>query len=335
MRHASSYLLSMKHITILVPERAVPAAIVDSRYMFTAVNGFLEEEGKGPLFNVQLIGSSPEVTLQDGLITIHPDGLLKDITQTDLIIVPAISGDLKEGIELNREFFPWIVEQHSKGAEVASLCVGSFLLASTGLLDDRVCSTHWISANEFRAMFPAVQLVDSKVITEQGGLYSSGGASSYWNLLLYLVEKYVDRKMAITASKYFLLDMARNSQSPFAMFMGQKDHEDAEVLWAQNYIETHHQERILVEELASNIGMSRRTFERRFKRATSNTVTEYIQRVRVEAAKKQLESGFKTVSEVMYGVGYNDPRAFREVFRKVAGISPLEYKDRYKQMFYA
>lgn len=320
----------MKHISILVLETAVPAAIVDPRYMFTAVNQFYKETGHRPFFDVHLVGLSQHVELLDGLMTVHSDEIIKDVKKTDLIIIPAISGNVEFALEQNKEFIPWIVEQYKNGAEVASLCIGAFILGKTGLLNGKKCSTHWLFANDFRDMFPEVELTDDKVVTEQEGIYSSGGASSYWNLLLYLVEKYTSREMSIVASKFFLLDIGRKSQSPFAMFRGQKEHEDTEVLRAQEYIEEHYADKINVEDLADHFGISRRTFERRFKKATSNSVLEYMQRVRVEAAKKMLEPGRKTVSEVMYETGYNDPKAFRDVFRKMAGMSPLEYQEKYR-----
>jgi len=320
----------MKHISILVPETAVPAAIVDPRYMFTAVNQFFREAGHQPFFDVQLVGLTKEVQLLDGLITMHPNSTIGEVKKTDLIIIPAISGDVKTAIELNKHFIPWIVHQYKNGAEVASLCVGAFILGATGLLKGKKCSTHWLFANDFKDMFPEVELADDKVVTEHEGIYSSGGASSYWNLLLYLVEKYTSREMSIVASKFFLLDIARKSQSPFVMFRGQKEHHDLEVIKAQEYIEAHYDDKIQVEELATHFGIGRRTFERRFKKATSNTIVEYVQRVRVEAAKKMLEAGRKTVNEVMYDVGYNDPKAFREVFRKVAGLSPVAYQNRFR-----
>lgn len=180
-------------------------------------------------------------------------------------------------------------------------------------------------------MFPDVKLVDDKIVTDQNGLYSSGGATSYWNLLLYLVEKYTDRETAVLASKFFLLDIGRQNQSSFIIFSGQKDHEDEEVKKAQEYIELNFHDKITVDELCDMFGVGRRTFERRFKKATNNTIVEYIQRVKIEAAKKQLESGRKTVNEIMYEVGYTDTKAFRDVFKKIAGISPVDYRNKYNK----
>ncbi|MCD6065763.1 MAG: transcriptional regulator, AraC family [Bacteroidetes bacterium] len=321
----------MKNVVILVPETAIPAAIVDPQYMFNAINDFLQIKQLQPAFKVSLAGLSRDVKLSEGTVTIHTDHLLKDVKKADLILIPAISGNIQTALKKNKDLIPWIVEQYKNGAEVASLCIGAFLLASTGLMNGKSCSTHWLFTNEFRNMFPEVKLVDDKVITDQNGLYSSGGASSYWSLLLYLVEKYTNRDMAIMASKFFLLDIDKNSQSPFIMFKGQKDHEDAEIVEVQEYIEKNYKRRITVEELSDRFGIARRTFERRFKKATSNTLIEYIQRVKIESAKKQLESGRKTVNEVMYDVGYTDTKAFRDVFKKLTGLSPIDYRNKYNK----
>jgi transcriptional regulator GlxA family with amidase domain len=321
----------MKHVSILIINEAVLASIVDPRVIFTGVNDFLMAEGKPPAFNVQLVGLDKEVKLHGGLFSVHTDVLLKDLKKTDLIIIPAIGGDFKTTLKRNEDFLPWIIDQHYKGAEAASLCVGAFLLASTGLLNGKECSSHWRTANEFREMFPEVTLVDDRIVTEQKGLYSSGGATSYWNLLLYLIEKYAGRDMSIMAAKMFALEIDRKSQSPFIMFNGQKTHEDEPIKKAQEFIEANITEKISVEDLAMKYAIGKRHFERRFKKATNNSPLEYIQRVKMEAAKKHLESSRKNVNEVMYDVGYSDTKAFRTVFKKITGLSPVEYRNKYNK----
>jgi transcriptional regulator GlxA family with amidase domain len=319
----------MKTISILVPESAVLEAVADPRYLFTAVNQFLQASGKAPFFEVQLVGMTREVKYSNGLFSVHTDKLLNEVKTTDLVIIPALFGTMKSAIQKNDALIPWIVQQYAKGAEVASLCVGAFLLASTGLLAGKRCSTHWAFASEFREMFPTVTLVDGSIITEEHKLYSSGGANSYWNLLLYLVEKYTDRDMAILASKYFAIDIDRDSQSAFMLFKGQKDHADAEILKAQEFIEGNYCEKIAVDQLADLVAVGRRSFERRFRKATHHSVVDYIQRVKVEAAKRSFESSRKNISEVMFDVGYTDTKAFRELFKKVTGLSPVEYRNKY------
>jgi transcriptional regulator GlxA family with amidase domain len=319
----------VKQIAILVLHDAVSAAIADPVIMFNGVNDFLKEAGRPPAFKVQLVGLTKAVKLHNGVFTVHTDVLLKDMKKADLVIIPAMGGDLGAAIKKNRDFIPWIVKQSKKGADVASLCVGAFLLASTGLLNGKECSSHWLTANLFREMFPEVTLVDGRVVTDQNGIYSSGGATSYWNLLLHLVEKYAGREMAIMASKIYALEIDRKSQSPFIMFNGQKKHVDESIKEAQNYIESKVSERISVGELAFKFAIGRRHFERRFKKATNNTPVEYIQRVKIEAAKKHFETSRKNVNEVMYDVGYSDTKAFRTMFKKITGLSPLDYKNKY------
>ena len=323
----------MKHVSILVPETAVIEAVADPRYIFSAVNMFLQEAGKEALFNVQLVGLRKEVKLEGSIFSVHTDMLPEEVSQTDLIVIPALSGDMTAAIEQNKAFIPWIIHQYNKGAEVASLCMGAFLFAATGLLDGKRCSTHWSRSNEFRKMFPLTELVDSCIITEEQGLYTSGGANSYWNLLVYLVEKYTDRATAILAARYFAIEIDRDSQAAFMLFNGQRAHEDEEIKKAQDFIEEHYNDKLSVDQLAGRFAIGRRSFERRFKKATSNTVAEYIQRVKMEAAKRSFETSRKNISEVMLDVGYTDTKAFRTIFRKITGLTPVEYRNKYnKQM---
>lgn len=278
---------------------------------------------------VQLVGLSKQSTLRNGLFTIKPDVLIREVEKTDLIIIPALFGEHAQIMALNQKFIPWIIQQRENGAEIASFCVGAFFLAATGLLSGKQCATHWRMANEFRTTFPDVLLVDDKIMTEEDGLYTSGGAYSYLNLLLYLVEKYAGRDTAILIAKAFMIDIDKNSQSPFIIFQGQKTHNDEPIKKAQEFIETNFQERITVDQLADMLAIGRRNLERRFKKATSNTVSEYIQRVKIEAAKKSFETDRKNISEVMYDVGYSDIKAFRTIFKKITGLSPIDYRNKY------
>ncbi|RYY66942.1 MAG: helix-turn-helix domain-containing protein, partial [Chitinophagaceae bacterium] len=214
---------------------------------------------------------------------------------------------------------------------LASFCLGSFLLAQTGLLDGRPCTTHWSAAGAFRARFPEALLLPDKILTDEGGICTSGGALTFTNLLLYLIGKYAGRAIAIQTAKVFMIDMDRDTQSPFIIFRGQKVHEDEEIRQAQDFIEKNYTERLSVDDLASHFAIGRRNLERRFKKATSNTIVEYIQRVRIEAAKQHLESTRDTVNEVMYKVGYTDPKAFRAIFKKVTGLAPQQYRGKYSR----
>lgn len=322
----------MKHVSILIPEGHTSLVnIAGTHQILNQINGIATQMGKQPVFEVELVGITKETRQDTGLYTIYPDCTIKEVKKTDLIIIPAIHSELPDGIDRNKAFIPWMVHHYKNGTELASLCVGAYLLAATGLLDGKKCATHWAHASNFRKMYPEVDLVDDRIMTDEDGIYTSGGAYSYLNLLLYLIEKNAGRDAAIMASKMFMIDIDRESQSPFIIFEGQKDHGDELVMEAQQIIEKSYQDKLTVDELAGEVALSRRSFERRFKKATSNTVVEYIQRVKVEAAKKQLETTRKNVNEVMYDVGYSDPKSFRNIFRRVTGLSPLEYRSKYNR----
>jgi transcriptional regulator GlxA family with amidase domain len=321
----------MKHISILLPAgEAVVGSIEGPHKVFAQANEILKSLGKPPLFKIEFVGLKPQATYNN-LYTVHAHKTIYDAFKTDLIVIPAPHGDLGKEVERNREFIPWIVKKYKKGTEVASLCMGAFLLAATGLLNGKKCATHWIVANQFREMYPDVNLVPEKIITDEKGIYSSGGAYSYLNLVLYLVEKYGGRKLAVLCAKVFAIEIDRSCQSYFTIFNGQKEHNDDAVKKTQEYIEKNFHDKITVEQLASMALLGRRNFERRFKKATSNTVMEYIQRVKIEAAKMSLESSKENVNEIMYSVGYSDTKAFRTTFKKITGISPIEYRNKYNK----
>ena len=321
----------MKHLTILVPggEGNNISSIAGTYKIFTRANAYRREKEGRELFKVELAGISDKVQYYDGLFSVKPHKHISAIAKTNLIIIPSLNHHYEQAVKANRLLTDWIERQYRQGAEVASICTGAFLLAASGVLNGKSCSTNWAVAEEFRAMFPEVELKIDKLITDENGIYTSGGAYSFLNLVIYLIEKYYGRQTAIYCSKVFQIEMDRESQAPFAMFTPQKSHKDEVVKKAQAYIETKLHEKISIEYLSSKFAVGRRNFDRRFIKATGNTPIEYAQRVKIEAAKKAFETTRKNVNEVMYEVGYSDVKAFREVFRKITGLSPLEYRSRY------
>jgi transcriptional regulator GlxA family with amidase domain len=322
----------MKHISVFVPNNAVIEAITPAYRLFKTANQFLEASGKKPYFIVEYVGLKKYVEANDGEYIIKTDKLLSEVNNTDLLIIPALYGHMYDAVKANEKALSCIQKLHSNGAEVASLCVGAFLLGATGLLDGKKCSTHWAYYNEFKATYPNVEIVDGGVVTDEGKIYSSGGANSLWNLLLYILEKYTDRDIAILASKYFGIDIDRQNQNMFTIFTGQKDHNDKEILKVQEYIEGNYIDKLTIDDLANKVNINRRSFERRFKLATNNTVIEYLQRVRIEVAKRNFEASRKNISEVMYDVGYTDTKAFRDLFKKITGLTPIEYRNKYSKI---
>lgn len=322
----------MKHLTIIVPNgQNNLSSIVGAYKIFTRANEYWKQTGRKELFKIELAGISKQVEFYEGLFTVKPHTDISAITKTNLIIIPSLNHNYQKAVEGNKLLVDWIEKQYKGGAEIASICTGAFMLASSGLLDGKSCSTHWAAADNFRSMFPKVNLQPDKLITDENGIYTNGGAYSFLNLMIYLVEKYYDRQTAIFCSKVFQIEIDRQSQSAFTIFTGQKLHGDEMVKKAQAYIESKLHEKISIEHLSSRFSVSRRNFDRRFIKATGNTPVEYSQRVKIESAKKAFETSRKTINEVMYEVGYSDVKAFREVFRKITGISPLEYRNRYNK----
>jgi transcriptional regulator GlxA family with amidase domain len=325
----------MKHLTILVPDGqtnlSTVASIVGAYEIFIRANAFWKDNGKKELFKVELAGISKKADFYDGLFSVKPQVNISAIRKTNLIIVPSLARDYQKAMKGNKQVVEWIEKQYKGGAEVASMCTGTFMLAAAGLLDGKNCSTHWSAANTFRNMFPDVKLQTDQLITDENGIYTNGGAYSFLNLIIYLIEKYYDRHTAIYCAKIFQIEIDRQDQSAFTIFTGQKLHSDEVVKKAQAYIENNLHEKISVEELSSRFAVGRRNFDRRFIKATGNTPVEYSQRVRIESAKKSLETSRKTINEVMYDVGYSDVKAFREVFRKITGMSPLQYRGKYNK----
>jgi transcriptional regulator GlxA family with amidase domain len=322
----------MKHITIVVPEGENNLSSIAGAYkIFSRANACWKAKGRKDLYNIQLAGVSEKVDFHEGLFTVTPHTQIAAIRKTGLIIIPSLNHNFEKSVKKNAQLIEWIRQQYKNGAEIASICTGAFLLAASGLLNGRRCATHWSAADAFRTMFPKVQLQNDQLITDEHGIYTNGGAFSFLNLIIYLVEKYYDRQTAIFCAKVFQIELDRQSQSAFVIFTGQKQHGDDVVKKAQDYMESNLQEKISVADLSTRLAVGRRNFDRRFLKATGNTPVEYLQRVKIESAKKAFETSRKTINEVMYEVGYSDVKAFREIFRRLTGLSPLDYRTKYNK----
>jgi transcriptional regulator GlxA family with amidase domain len=322
----------MKQVTFLMADGVLkPSCLFGAIEVLEKANEFYVNQGQRPYYTIQLAGVNLQQKLLNTSFSLQGVQDVHTVKKTDVIILPSFDSRDDFAINRSREALDWVTAQYKDGAEVASLCTGAFLLAATGLLKGQPCSTHWKAETAFRALFPELNLVTHKIITDHKGLYTAGGAQSSLNLMLYLVEKYNGREAALYCAKVLQIDIERNSQSPFIVFEGLKEHADIEILSVQDYIESHIEDKVTVDFLADRCAMNRINFSRRFKRATKISPVDYIQRVKMEAAKRGLEAGRKNVNEIMYAVGYTDVKAFRLIFKKVAGLTPLEYRSKFSQ----
>lgn len=321
----------MKRTTLLVYEDAVLSALAGPLDILTGTNQFLEGSGEPPAFQVELVSEKVKNIQLHRPAQFICQKTLAETVDVDLIIAPAFSGEPETVLEKNRALVDWIEAMHQRGTEVASLCYGSYFLAEAGLLAGKSCTSHWRTVADMQQRYPEANVLPDAVITDQEGIYTSGGAFSSLNLILYLIEKFCGRAVSIRISKRFSIDMDRVSQAHFAIFQGQREHGDEAILEAQTFIEQNYQNDISVEQIAERAPMSRRTFIRRFKKATRNTPLEYLQRVKVEAAKKALEKDSQNISALMYDVGYKDAKTFRNVFKRFTGLTPQDYRNKYSR----
>lgn len=324
---------SMK-ITILLPEGNLAVGpIATVRAMFAEANDFLKKSEKDkPFFEVELSAFSMKQKRLEGQFSVWPETKLSDFREGDLLIIPPIFGDPNLFLPENQKLIDWLKEKRkSHQIEIAALCKGVFLLAATGILDGRTSTTHWVEAARFKKMFPEVKLQSEKVITDEDGIYTSGGASLAYNLILYLMEKFAGREVSIWVSKLFNINLDTDSQAPFIIFQSQKTHSDERISEVQEFMEKHFAEEITIKDLAEKFAFSNRNFIRRFQAAIGNTPIQYLQRIRIEAAKRLLETTEKSVSLVVFESGYRDLKTFRDIFKKLTGMTPKIYRDRYRR----
>jgi transcriptional regulator GlxA family with amidase domain len=320
-------------VTIVAFRGCTPlSAIGPMDILWTAgrMNGSVSEAASrpGPFFDVSLVSAGSNPLVAPSGLPLHCHATIEDVKDTDLVIVPAFDGDVLSQLEANRGVVPWVRALHDRGADVASVCTGAFVLAEAGLLDGKTATTHWIAQDLFRARYPKVRILPEQIVVDHGRICTSGGATSFLTLTVYLVEKYRGPEAARTVAKIFLIDINKGPQTAYAIFSTQKNHEDRPILEAQEIIERQGSRELSVADLAGRVAMSTRNFIRRFKAATGNTPIEYIQRVRIESAKHALESGSEPVDLVASRIGYDDVGSFRAVFKRVTGVSPTEYRKR-------
>jgi transcriptional regulator GlxA family with amidase domain len=321
----------MKKISLLVYEDAVLSSISGAVDLLTSTNGYLQQMGKSPAFQLELVAEKIKYIQLNVPAQFICSKTLDEVTETDLILVPAFSIDPGDVLAKNGAMIDWLKTMRAKGTEMASLCFGSYFLAEAGILEGRSCTSHWLALDDMQRRYPDVKVLTDSVMTDNDGIYTSGGALLSWNLILYLVEKFCGREISISVSRMFNIDLDRYSQSHFVVFQGQRQHEDEAILKAQTFIEQNYHQPISIDQIAEQASMSKRNFIRRFKSATQNTPLEYLQRVKIESAKKALEKNNDNVSSLMYDAGYNDLKTFRKVFKQITGLTPQEYRRKYSR----
>src|SRR5215467_10562335 len=283
----------------------------------------------GRVFDVRLAGlDGGSVRCRDG-VSLHPAVMAAEVTDPDLVVVPGLDDELAASFDENRRWVPWLAKWHAAGARIAGSCTGAFLVADAGLLDGRAATTHWMFARELARRYPAVTVRADQMIVDNGDVITSGGATAFLNLVLYLVERFAGHDRANLAAKVLLVDGHRPSQLPYIAFGRERSHGDVTVHQIQQHIDLHLDEQLRIADLAAAFSLSERTLLRRFAAATGHGPQAYLQYARIQHAMRLLETASDPIDEVRRSVGYTDPAAFRRVFRQATGLSPGAYRDAY------
>ena len=289
----------------------------------------MNKETTSPLIESEIVTIDGNPIFANSGIPLYPKRSIRDVTETDVIILPSFIPPLDLKNEEMKTIYQWLHESYEKGIIIAGVCTGTFLLAESGLLNGRTATTNWQFAKMFRRKYPEVNLKVEKILTEDANLICTGAVTSFFNLCLHLIEKYGSKDLAMICAKTMLLDQDKQIQAPYMIYDFPKIHSDGQILKAQTWLESNYAENISMDTLAKNVGLSPRHFKRRFKQATDETPLSYLQQIRIENAKKMLENTMNTVNEITWKIGYEDINSFRRLFRKHTGLSPKEYRNKF------
>lgn len=322
------------NVAILNYNGVVPTSVTGPYDMLNKVAGIAQalNVDTGLVFDVDIVNTTEDVS--DEEFNVVGNTAIRTKKVYDFVLVPAMDFNyIQKVLQEEREMVKWIRYQYEQGSDVCAICMGTFILAATGLLDGKRATTHWMGVPYFKQLYPEVILEHDKVIIDEGRIYSCGAAYSFTSLMIYLVEKFCGRNMALAVSKVFMIQVHEAGQNAFSIFNLQHAHDDKIIKNVQQFISENYNYRLNVKELGERFNMSQRSFMRKFKDVTGNTPLEYIQRVKIEAAKRQLEKGQQTVEEISMDVGYEDFSSFRNIFKRITGLTPQEYKRKYNRMF--
>ncbi|WP_347218501.1 helix-turn-helix domain-containing protein [Chryseobacterium sp.] len=324
----------MKHISIVLYENVMCTAVSNTIALLTSANETALRNHLPALFQIEFIGADQKEVKTNLPIQLQCSKIITDEFKTDVVIIPPNNITSSEQADAllaeNLQLLTWIKEKYNQKAEMISLCTGAYFLAECGLLNGMPATSHWGVLEDLQKRYPLIDFKPDHVVTHSKAIITGGGGFSSLNALLYFIEKNSTKEIAVELSKYYALDYGRTSQNIFSIFSGQRLHDDHEIHQAQNYIEKGFKTDISVEQIAGRVNMSKRNFIRRFKNATTLNPIEYIQRVKVEAAKKALETGESNIADITYSIGYNDLKTFRILFKRMTGLTPIDYKNKYK-----
>jgi len=322
---------------IALPE-ASGAVLYSMREVFMSVGGAWDtvagaRPARGCRIDVRTVATGTDLASCDAGVPVRPDAAFADVRQSDVVIVPDLAVD--------PDFDPrgrwpeaarWLQDRYRAGTVVCSVCTGSILLAEAGLLQGLDATTHWGACRAFQTWYPSVRLAPERILVPTGPehrIITSGGSASWSDLVLYLLARFCGREQAVRTAKLFLLGDRSDGQLPFSTMMRPRGHGDGVIDECQGWIAEHYAVASPVSAMIERSGLAGRTFKRRFRAATGYTPIEYVQTLRIEEAKHLLETTSMATDEISAVVGYRDPSSFRRLFKRLTGVSPARYRQRF------
>ena len=284
-----------------------------------------------PQFKVQLASHHGQPILCSNQVVLQPNIAIEEVSQTDVLLIPTIGGDIDEVLESTAPLLVHIRRLQKMGADIAANCTGTFLLAQSELLDNKIATTHWGYADKFKTMYPTVNLQPEKMVTEDDTVFCAGGGMAWIDLSILLIERYCGHQIASDTAKSHVLDVSRTSQTIYASSRQRRFHSDKDIKAVQSFLEKNVQNKCTLSELALRHNMTERTLIRRFKNACDITPGQYLQSLRIEHARKLLETSSMPLEIVISAVGYEDLSSFTRLFKKTTGLSPSQYRAKFKR----
>jgi transcriptional regulator GlxA family with amidase domain len=319
----------------------LPDAVVSTLFgIFDVMNGFanmgLSPSGLGgaPPFRVEIVGDQAgQVRLASG-VPIEVPVAVEAMARTDIVIVPSVLLR-RDGWQPGRypRLVEWLRRMHAQGSLLCSACSGIFLLAETGLFDGRDATVHFAYARAFNATYPAIAIHPERVLVIAGDreeLVSSGASTTWHDMVLYLIARFAGAAAAQELARMFALQWHQDGLTPYMIFEGRSDHGDGDIQRAQQWLSEHFAVASPVDEMIRRSRLAERTFKRRFVSATGLTPIAYVQRLRIEDAKRRLERTDAPVDEISWRVGYEDAAFFRRLFKRTTGLAPGAYRRRFR-----
>jgi transcriptional regulator GlxA family with amidase domain len=316
-------------IGVLAYEGCTASMIVGVLDILSFANSQYRSEKKKDLFDLAIVTETGKAVNGFGTFPIQAQQSIQAKSRFDLVYIPGFVGAVDDMLVKQFKLANWLKRQYTKGVVLAAACNGNFLLAESGALNGKKATTHWSLINTFRQRYNQIIVEPEKIIVDNGSVLSAAGVTAYFNLAIFLVERYGSKEMALNSAKVFLVDSGRKIQTPYQMFQVPKNHGDEEIVQVQDWLEANYNQDITLDKMTQVCNLGQRTMVRRFKKVTGETPMHYLQKLRIENAKRLLESKRVSFNEITWRVGYNDISSFHKVFKSETGLTPIEYRSKF------